>query len=226
MARKSQAIWPRRSSTNVPFHQIPAASRCMDHRITGKVAITIVLLIAGACGEIDPGIPDFPQISAEFGTKTLNSTKNDGKNVSIAIIGGGFAGLAAFGKLDQLGYENVELFEAAGRLGGRVYPVPYTDGFIQHGAQFINGAENPIFEMARRLGVVTREMDDDELFRNADYRTGKCSLDMHCVEEFEEFVEKLEFQIQEMARDPVMWNRTVATVYKEVFRGFIAVSWQ
>ncbi|CAD5223207.1 unnamed protein product [Bursaphelenchus okinawaensis] len=190
----------------------------MDHRISATLTVSLVLLIASACGEIDLGITP-SDLYSEFGYSS--GSKQDAKNVSVAIIGGGFAGLSAFQKLLELGYNNVELYEAANRLGGRVYPVEFADGYIQHGAQFINGQENPIYNIAARLGVVDREMDDDELFRNADYRTGNCSLDKECIDEFEKFVEKLEFEIQELAKDKTNWNRTVDTVYNEVFEEFI-----
>jgi hypothetical protein len=42
------------------------------------------------------------------------------------------------------------------------------------GAQFINGNKNAIFEMANKLNLITAEVDDDELFQNANYHTGSC----------------------------------------------------
>lgn len=45
------------------------------------------------------------------------------KNYSVAIIGGGFAGLGAAYGLHQDGCSNITLFEASNRLGGRTWTV-------------------------------------------------------------------------------------------------------
>ena len=43
----------------------------------------------------------------------------------IAIIGAGLAGLTAAYELRD---HDVEVFEAAGRIGGKLYSVPFNDG--------------------------------------------------------------------------------------------------
>lgn len=53
----------------------------------------------------------------------MNKLQN--KDIKVAIIGGGFAGLSAFRRLNSLGANHVDLFEASNRLGGRVFPIPF-----------------------------------------------------------------------------------------------------
>lgn len=50
------------------------------------------------------------------------------------------------------------------------------DGYLQMGAQFINGEKNEIFEIAKKLNLIMAEVSDDELFQNAKYHTGSCQL--------------------------------------------------
>jgi NADPH-dependent 2,4-dienoyl-CoA reductase/sulfur reductase-like enzyme len=60
---------------------------------------------------------------ADNGKEQVTSLKNT--NLNVAIIGGGFAGLAAYKRLQSVGLAKLDLFEASDRLGGRVYPVPF-----------------------------------------------------------------------------------------------------
>ena len=50
----------------------------------------------------------------------------------IAIIGAGLAGLTAAYELRD---HDVEVFEAAGRIGGKLYSVPFNDGPTDMGAE-------------------------------------------------------------------------------------------
>ena len=57
----------------------------------------------------------------------------------IAIIGAGLAGLTAAYELRD---HDVEVFEAAGRIGGKLYSVPFNDGPTDMGAEaFLARAE-------------------------------------------------------------------------------------
>uniref|UniRef100_A0A914EA09 Amine oxidase domain-containing protein n=1 Tax=Acrobeloides nanus TaxID=290746 RepID=A0A914EA09_9BILA len=107
---------------------------------------------------------------------TILQSSNCQKNISIAIIGAGFAGLAASKKLRAAGFQNVDIFEAENRIGGRVYPIPIADGFLQQGAEYINGQANPIYEIASRLGVVDKEVPDYDPNEDPDYWSGKCNI--------------------------------------------------
>ena len=74
------------------------------------------------------------------------------KRSRVAIIGGGLAGLEALRRLRAKGVD-ARLYEARGRLGGRVFttrsgPVPADDG-----GQFINGDHTDVIDLARHYGL-------------------------------------------------------------------------
>lgn len=71
------------------------------------------------------------------------------------------------------------------------------------------------------MGVLSREMDDDELFLNAEYYTGQCKMEMSCVKKFESFVAKLESKFQKMAQNSNNWNTTVGNLYEQEFTLFL-----
>ncbi|VDL84418.1 unnamed protein product [Nippostrongylus brasiliensis] len=89
----------------------------------------------------------------------------------VAIIGAGFAGLAAATVLEQHQVDYV-IYEGANRVGGRVYSVPYAesddsipeDGCLQHGAEFINGENNEIFRIANAKQLTVQYVRDFDLF--------------------------------------------------------------
>ncbi len=74
---------------------------------------------------------------------------------SIAIVGGGLAGLTAAYRLSRRGLRPV-LFEAADRFGGRVRTRTGFNAegmFVEEGAEFIDSSHKEIFELADELGV-------------------------------------------------------------------------
>ncbi|KAH7699931.1 Protein HPO-15, partial [Aphelenchoides avenae] len=143
------------------------------------------------------------------------------ETVSVAIVGAGFAGLSAYRRLSLAGFKNVHIYEASDRPGGRVYPVAFEDGYLQHGAEFINGEENPIFEVARRLGLVTGELVDDTLWDTAAYHSGKCSITAEQIEAFEKFSADLETQYHQLATSSDLWQKTVGELFNASYQAFI-----
>ncbi|KAI6216534.1 Spermine oxidase [Aphelenchoides besseyi] len=178
----------------------------MDYKLCRYLKVLIVLLVIS-------------QVNAE------NPTVSSGNHsFRIAIVGGGFAGLAAYERLQETNSFDfdVDIFEASNRVGGRVYPVKFEDGYLQNGAQFINGANNPIYKMAERLGVLTgEEIDDDNFFYSADYHTGDCRIEKEQIEEFGKFVEPIEESFLEVARNPAVWNTTIDVHYNNLYSEFL-----
>lgn len=71
----------------------------------------------------------------------------------VAVIGAGFAGLAAAERLRASGLSPVVL-EARERIGGRVWSRPLGDAVVESGANWLQqGEENPLRGMAQDLGL-------------------------------------------------------------------------
>jgi monoamine oxidase len=73
----------------------------------------------------------------------------------VAIIGGGLAGLTALRSLKDAGIA-AKLYEARGRLGGRIFTVGPKSGApvaADDGGQFINGDHDDMLALARRYGL-------------------------------------------------------------------------
>ncbi|GMS89611.1 hypothetical protein PENTCL1PPCAC_11786, partial [Pristionchus entomophagus] len=81
----------------------------------------------------------------------------------VCIVGAGIAGLKAGSDLEKAQIPYV-IVEGSNRIGGRVYPVKYEDGYLQYGATYINGDRNPIYSIAKTNGLIdlvaTNEGDD------------------------------------------------------------------
>ncbi len=70
----------------------------------------------------------------------------------VAVIGAGYAGLAAADALRAGGAE-VTVLEARDRVGGRVWSVPFAGGMIERGAEFILPGYDVMEELADRFGI-------------------------------------------------------------------------
>lgn len=74
-------------------------------------------------------------------------------SVSVAIIGGGFSGIAAAKKLHEAGVSFLVL-EARERLGGRVYTKCFDrDYYLDLGGQWIGPTQDRMYELCHELGV-------------------------------------------------------------------------
>ncbi|KAL7017829.1 hypothetical protein ACKWTF_010546 [Chironomus riparius] len=68
----------------------------------------------------------------------------------IIIIGSGLSGFAAARRLMDNDFKNIVILEAENRIGGRINSVPFSDGIIDLGAQWVHGQKNNlIYEMTR-----------------------------------------------------------------------------
>ncbi|KAK6009330.1 hypothetical protein OSTOST_25764, partial [Ostertagia ostertagi] len=96
---------------------------------------------------------------------------------SIAIVGAGMSGLSAARRLIETGRTDIDIYEGMDRIGGRIHPVPYRGGFLQMGAEYINGADNPIYKIADKLGVIADIISDTAQLQNAEYLIGSQPID-------------------------------------------------
>ena len=76
--------------------------------------------------------------------------------VTVLVVGGGAAGLAALERLAKAGVD-VRLIEASHRLGGRVH----SDSGLELGAQWVHGEEgNSLYSLAKKLNALPDDGDE------------------------------------------------------------------
>lgn len=81
----------------------------------------------------------------------------------VAIVGGGIAGLYAAWRLAGAGGRRIKLFEASGRLGGRIhtlYPAPGLT--VELGAQSIRDDHHLLIRLLQDLGIAMRAEQKDD----------------------------------------------------------------
>ena len=79
----------------------------------------------------------------------------------IAVVGGGFAGLAAAHELFNFGFE-VTVLEARQRVGGRVWSTKLPNGAIAElGGEWISSGDQNLFKMAKRFKLSMIKMGVD-----------------------------------------------------------------
>ncbi|KHJ75645.1 amine oxidase [Oesophagostomum dentatum] len=142
---------------------------------------------------------------------------------SIAIIGAGMSGLSAARRLIETGRTNIDIYEGSDRIGGRVHPVSYHGGYLQMGAQFINGAGNPIYKIAEKLGVIAETVSDTAHVENAEYLVGEQPVVRKDIELFMDFIEPLDPKYRKLAKDHDLLSRvyTIKTIFMEDYARFL-----
>ncbi|CAJ0574164.1 unnamed protein product, partial [Mesorhabditis spiculigera] len=141
------------------------------------------------------------------------------KNLKVAIIGGGLAGLSAARILQEKSVDYV-LFEGTDRVGGRVRPTEYKNGYLQMGAEFINGKMNPMYEIATHLKIVDRYMDDEELFTDdCIYACGNSEISKKDIAEFQLFTAPLSDKFEEAGKSEV--TPSVAEMFYAEYEGWL-----
>uniref|UniRef100_A0A1I7WYX0 Amino_oxidase domain-containing protein n=1 Tax=Heterorhabditis bacteriophora TaxID=37862 RepID=A0A1I7WYX0_HETBA len=186
---------------------------------------------------------------------TLNLLQKESKKSkpSIAIIGAGIGGLSAARRLIEYGMTDIDIYEGMTRIGGRIHPIPYQEcltrrvpikyytryekyryyciknsdgGYLQMGAQFINGAKNPIYKIAKELGVITEIVSDTAHLEHAEFLTGNQSINRKDIDLFMEFIEPLDLKYRELAKNHDLLSKvyTIKTIFMEDYARFIKVS--
>ena len=70
----------------------------------------------------------------------------------VAVVGAGFAGLAAADELARAGAD-VRVIEARDRVGGRVHSVPFAGAVMERGAEWVLPAHTTIYGLVERFGL-------------------------------------------------------------------------
>jgi hydroxysqualene dehydroxylase len=84
----------------------------------------------------------------------LDRHLNHGKAPSVAVIGGGYAGMAAAVRLAELGI-TCTVFEAAKVLGGRARRIVYRETTLDNGQHILSGAYSQLLRMMNLVGVAS-----------------------------------------------------------------------
>lgn len=122
---------------------------------------------------------------------------------TVAIVGGGIAGLTASYQLSKAGIENT-VYEASGRVGGRVLTVPdavVEGAHVDFGAEFIDSVHTDLLEMANEFGVEVADLTQDNLTSKAYFFEGKMRSEEDIVEALQPFAEQLTKDIQRIPAD-------------------------
>jgi monoamine oxidase len=75
------------------------------------------------------------------------------KELKIAIVGGGVAGLTAAWFLKKAGYKNVTVFEKSERIGGKCKSLTFQGRSFDLGANYITSSYTQIRRLARTFGA-------------------------------------------------------------------------
>jgi monoamine oxidase len=80
----------------------------------------------------------------------------------VAIVGGGIAGLYATWRLAMAGGRRIHLFEASGRLGGRIHTLHPAPGLtVELGAQSVRDDHHLLIRLLRELCIDTAPEQGD-----------------------------------------------------------------
>ncbi|KAK4546913.1 hypothetical protein LTR36_001645 [Oleoguttula mirabilis] len=90
------------------------------------------------------------------------------RQISVGIVGAGFAGLRCADLLLQHGCK-VTIFEARDRLGGRVAQSNHLGHMVDLGPNWIHGTDNnPILQIAKHTGTELHAWDEEQVVINTD----------------------------------------------------------
>jgi monoamine oxidase len=151
---------------------------------------------------------------------------------SIAIVGGGVAGLTAAYRLQAAGVKPV-LFEASSRLGGRMLTVYdfYKGMFCELGGEFVDTGHEDLQKLGAELGVemqnLTTEGGEDLYFFRGGFHTPKEMVDpatktgafAPIAEKIAEDAEKLTDKDENWTKYAGKLDRISLKAYLEQFRG-------
>lgn len=71
------------------------------------------------------------------------------------------AGLAAAKRFVQEDCKDIVILEALNKAGGRIHTVKYGDLYLELGAQWIHGKDNPVYKMAKQFDLLSDEVSDE-----------------------------------------------------------------
>lgn len=115
------------------------------------------------------------------------------KKPSVVIVGGGIAGLCASYQLKKMNIPHT-LFEASGRLGGRIFTVQdavVDNAYLDLGAEFIDTIHEDILKLSKKFNVELLNLHEDELESKTYFFEGKYYTEKDIVEALQPFANRL-----------------------------------
>ncbi len=134
---------------------------------------------------------------------------------TIAIIGGGIAGLNAAYQLKKQGI-NATVYEAANRTGGRMFTIRNTfgDGITTDlGGEFVDTNHQDILDLAKEFNVDFYDLRKDDLINGSFYFEGKHYTNKELKTAIKPFVAKISKDVKSL---PDIINYTTGHLFKHL----------
>ncbi|XP_031842850.1 uncharacterized protein LOC116431479 [Nomia melanderi] len=102
------------------------------------------------CGWLKQVVNSFDKMG-----KKLNTANEITERTKVAIVGAGIAGLAAAKTLEEANFKDYLLIEAQSEIGGRIRTIPWNEGWIECGAQFLHGDQSQLGELCYQHDLIS-----------------------------------------------------------------------
>ncbi|KAH7642674.1 peroxisomal n-acetyl-spermine/spermidine oxidase-like protein [Dermatophagoides farinae] len=141
----------------------------------------------------------------------------------IAIIGAGIAGIYAARTLHHNGFDDIIIFEASNRIGGRIWSMKHGDDYVELGAQWIHGQDdNILYEYASSRDLISDPEHDYGIEGNGYYcnengETIECPLAKKLINYLDETKNR-------MNNDAIENDRNVFDYFVHQFNQFVRSS--
>ncbi len=140
-----------------------------------------------------------------------NTPKVSASNTRIAIVGGGIAGLHAAHILAKGGIDNFTIYEAADRIGGRMFTAKNIMGAgltTELGGEFIDSGHEDMFNLANEFGFTlfdTQSPSELLLTKDAYYFNGQHYSLLEVINAFSTIAPQMQADI-DMLPDSITYN--------------------
>ncbi|XP_012534082.1 uncharacterized protein LOC105835392 isoform X2 [Monomorium pharaonis] len=166
------------------------------------------------CNHLNQLIDNFDEaLRIEIDTNTRGAEKT-----RVVIVGAGIAGLAAAKTLEDAGFTDYLLLEAQDVVGGRIYSVPWDNGWIDCGAQFLHGDKSRLAQYCLSNDLLSniQGTDGDGIFLRDDGTIMNESL----VREIDDLVRTVSDDICE-SRRPLKKQENIGSVLRCRFEDYL-----
>ncbi|GFU06879.1 hypothetical protein NPIL_304162 [Nephila pilipes] len=104
-------------------------------------------------------INNLESIPIRMSNVSLNK-KSVRDNLHVVIVGAGIAGLSCGLQLCKNNFTEITILEAQDKVGGRLSTVRFNDCFLELGAQWIHGSNNPLFNFSKTNKLLPQVLEE------------------------------------------------------------------